>query len=144
MTKSAIVYNERAWAIDVVSQINRWTSERSRIIKSAGGEWSLPSSGTKTTLFPDILLFGDMERASVLQGWELKMPDTRITDKELLNNAKLKATRMGWNSFVIWNASEAVLYQMDGASCSPKNSWQCENIRIREDVRQNTFQWFPP
>lgn len=71
-------YNERAWAIDVISYINSIVSDDSSI-KRAGGEFSLHGNGQ--ALFPDILLFGGNGISEVLQGWELKMPDTSIDDK---------------------------------------------------------------
>lgn len=33
--------NERAWAVDVISEINRFAASRRCSIKSAGGEWSV-------------------------------------------------------------------------------------------------------
>jgi len=84
-----INYNERSWAIDIISAINAWAAKRNVSIKRAGGENTL-KTGTGS-LFPDVLLFGDIDKGKVLQGWELKMPDTSIDDKEFIDNAKLKA-----------------------------------------------------
>ena len=50
-------YNERAWAIDVISEINAYCSQHIRAIKRAGGEYTI--AGEEKRLFPDILLFGD-------------------------------------------------------------------------------------
>ena len=102
--------NERSWAIDLISDINSYINgeDEESIIKHAGGEMSL-STGNGS-LFPDILLFGDKGKTSVLQGWELKYPDTNIDDKELINNAKIKAELLGVNSFLVWNVSIAKLY----------------------------------
>ena len=86
--------NERSWAIDLISDINSYINgeDEESIIKHAGGEMSL-STGNGS-LFPDILLFGDKGKTSVLQGWELKYPDTNIDDKELINNAKIKTYKI--------------------------------------------------
>lgn len=102
--------NERSWAIDLISQINTYVYEKSdeSIIQCAGGEMSL-STGVGS-LFPDTLLFGDKGKTSILQGWELKYPDTSIDDEELINNAKIKAELLGVNSFLLWNVSIAKLY----------------------------------
>ena len=98
MRKRTTSYNERAWAIDVINEINRWAEMRSRAVRSAGGEWGLASSEKGNTLFPDVLLFGDAAKNAVLQGWELKMPDTPVTDRTLIDNARQKATRLGLSS----------------------------------------------
>ncbi|MGI6497056.1 MAG: hypothetical protein ACOX5G_13470 [Kiritimatiellia bacterium] len=99
MTPASVSYNERAWATDVIGEINQWLSTRSLVVRSAGGEWGVAAQDEANTLFPDVLLFGDMKRAAVLQGWELKMPDTPITDEAFTDNARKKALRLGLNRF---------------------------------------------
>ena len=42
-------------------------------------------------MFPDVLLYGDENQTQILQGWELKLPDTPITDTTFINDAKRKA-----------------------------------------------------
>ena len=81
--------NERSWGIDLISCINEFLIDKELVIKRAGGENSLKAP--KNTMFPDVLLFGDSQSARVLQGWELKMPDTDIDDEEFINNAHTKA-----------------------------------------------------
>lgn len=88
-------FNERAWAIDLISEINRLVSSGRRIIKGAGGEWGVSADPYGNVMFPDVLLFGDPAHCAVLQGWELKMPDTPVTDSELLENAQEKCRRLG-------------------------------------------------
>lgn len=102
--------NERSWAIDLISKINSGAivCKEDSIIQHAGGEMGL-STGSGS-LFPDVLLFGDKGKTSVLQGWELKYPDTPITDQELFKNAVQKAKLLGVNSFLLWNVSVAQLY----------------------------------
>lgn len=82
--------NERSWAIDLISQINSsaLVCKEDSIIQHAGGEMGL-STGSGS-LFPDVLLFGDKGKTKVLQGWELKYPDTPIEDRELFLNAVKK------------------------------------------------------
>ena len=72
-------YNERAWAIDLISAINK-NVPPGHSIQRASGELSLSGSGN--TLFPDVILFGNASNGSILQGWELKLPDTKIDDEE--------------------------------------------------------------
>ena len=86
--QSHVNYNERSWAIDLISEINSITSTRNLRIKKAGGEYTL--STEKNPLFPDVLLFADSSCQSILQGWELKLPDTPITDNEFIENATKK------------------------------------------------------
>jgi len=73
--KAAALYNERSWAIDLITEINAYSSSRSRAIARAGGEHTLSGEDTATNLFPDVLLFGDPSGNLIRHGWELKMPD---------------------------------------------------------------------
>ena len=104
-------YNERSWGIDLISAINSSLINRDIIIKHAGGENSLKIN--KKTLFPDVLIFGDSHSGKILQGWELKMPDTDIDNAEFIKNAKEKAVALGLNSFLLWNVSIAKLYKIN-------------------------------
>ena len=58
MKPAELKYNERSWAIDIISYINNYVDSDS-IIKRAGGEFSI--SGGGQALFPDVILFGIME-----------------------------------------------------------------------------------
>jgi len=134
-------YNERAWAIDIISEINRYSSQRSKPIARAGGENTI--TGGAGSLFPDVLLFGNESGTVVLQGWELKMPDTPITDRALLDNAKTKANRLGLNSFIVWNVNEAALYLRDGSSGGfvHTKAWEPSGVRRRQDVFSSRSAW---
>lgn len=134
-------FNERAWAIDLISEINRLVSSGRRIIKGAGGEWGVSADPHGNVMFPDVLLFGDPAHCAVLQGWELKMPDTPVTDSELLENAQEKCRRLGLTSFLVWNGAEAVLYQAKGRSWEILKTWHCAGMGSREDVRRNKTVW---
>ena len=59
----------------------------------AGGEYSL-SEQEERTLFPDVILFGDDQGVRVRHGWELKFPDTQITNDEFYDNARTKAQKI--------------------------------------------------
>lgn len=140
MSKAKLNYNERAWAIDVISHINLFCSKKNLFVKKAGGERTLKDHSRKT-LFPDVLLYGNEGVGEVIQGWELKMPDTPITDIELIENAKLKANKLGLNSFLLWNAKEAVLYIRERNSFSINKTWIESDIKNREDVEKHQNKW---
>lgn len=130
-------YNERSWGIDIISEINSWASKKSVQIKRAGGEETLTSESG--SLFPDVLLFGDQSKSLILQGWELKFPDTPINDTELIQNATQKARRLGLNSFLIWNVSIAQLFVKRGNEFSVYKVWSklahiCERNQVLESI----------
>lgn len=133
-------YNERSWAIDLITEINLWLAQRNIDIKRAGGENTLRSD--KKSLFPDVLLFGDVDKGKILQGWELKMPDTSLEDVELIKNAKLKAKILSLNSFLLWNVSSAILYKIeDNDALSIVKTWNnLSHIKSREEVLQNRVE----
>ncbi|WP_066057281.1 N-6 DNA methylase [Robertmurraya korlensis] len=134
-------YNERSWAIDVISEINIWATNRNVTIKRGGGENTL-STG-RTNLFPDVLIFGDNHSSLILQGWELKLPDTPIDDTELINNARIKADALGTNSFLLWNVTTAVLYVIDeNGNNQILHTWNDLNhITRRNQVFQSRDEW---
>jgi len=135
-------YNERSWQIDVISEINDLVSSIDKPIKRAGGENTLPTD--ENNLFPDVLLYGDKRGETFLQGWELKMPDTPITDKDFIENAEKKARNLGLDSFLLWNVKKAVLYTSDdelNAYCPEKTWSDCSHIKSRQDVKKNENDW---
>jgi hypothetical protein len=113
MDKVQFRYNERAWAIDLISFINS-IIENDKPIQRSGGEYSI--SKDSQTLFPDVLLFGDKSTGNILQGWELKMPDTPVTDPKFIANAAIKAKNLALNSFLLWNAVNVNLYIRDATT----------------------------
>ncbi len=135
-----IGYNERTWAIDLISEINQILSTKKLGIKHAGGEHTLNNGGRR--LFPDVLLFSDQQGLSVLQGWELKMPDTSITDVELLANAESKARQLGLNSFLVWNVNEAALFVQNIENQFVQyHHWEPLNINRRDEVHPRQSEW---
>jgi len=134
-----INYNERSWAIDLISEINSWCKNKEVNIRRAGGEQTLL---TEQNLFPDVLLYGDEKAGVIIQGWELKMPDTPIDDEDFIDNAYKKATILGLDSFLLWNCSEAVLYKIDDESYEIIKKWDdLINIKSREEVQKYEDQW---
>ena len=134
-----INYNERSWAIDVISEINLYLANKSWHVKSAGGENTIRNE--KSSLFPDVLIFKDSAKKIILQGWELKMPDTPITDTELIDNAKIKSEILHNNSFILWNVTSAVLYVKKGNTYSILKSWNSIDLHSRSEVKENENLW---
>lgn len=68
------VYNERSWAIDLIGYLKGIAHNENRAVRDVSGEQTI--TDISGSLFPDVLLFGDRDTARILQGWELKLPDT--------------------------------------------------------------------
>lgn len=134
-----VTYNERSWAIDVISEISLHLANKSWHFKSAGGESTI--SNDKSSLFPDVLIFKDIERNIILQGWELKMPDTSITDQELIRNAIKKAKILQRDSFVLWNVKSAVLYVREDDHYIIFKSWADIEVNSRSEVKLKEKDW---
>lgn len=140
---SGLSYNERAWAIDLISAINLYTTKKKLNIVRAGGENTLKGKKARS-LFPDVLLYGDDTGIRVRQGWELKFPDTPINDKELIENAIEKANRLRVNSFLVWNVDEAALYvreDAEGEEFKLIHGWDALGIKKRSDVEARKGEW---
>ncbi len=134
--------NERSWAIELISQINQFTKDNDLIIKHAGGE-STVSEYRGQSMFPDVILYGDDEHSSVLQGWELKMPDVPITDVDFILDAQRKARALNLNSCVIWNFTHVKLYVLNTSNeeFEIKREWDNRNIKTRNDVQLYKARW---
>ena len=134
--------NERSWAIELISQINQFSTDNDLIIKRAGGE-STVSEHRGQNMFPDVILYGDHDLSSILQGWELKMPDVPINDAEFVHDAQRKATALNFNSCVIWNFTHVKLYiyNNDTHEFTEKKRWDNASIRTRNDVQRYKSKW---
>lgn len=141
MRRTIPTYNERSWAIDLIGHIKNIVSQNNRSIKEAGGEQTIRAEGS--SLFPDVLLFGDRETARILQGWELKMPDTGIDEFEFRNNAEIKANALGLDSFLLWNVSHAHLYVRNASNQFVlDHQWNdLADITTRTGVTANRRRW---
>jgi hypothetical protein len=133
--------NERSWAISLISDINIMLQNMNLQILRAGGETTI-STGRKN-MFPDVLLYGDQEQTQILQGWELKLPDTPITDDTFIKDAQRKANSLGLNSCFIWNFTSGVLYVKDDSGHFViKKQWNDTNhIQSRSDVETYKSDW---
>ena len=134
--------NERSWGIELISQINQFADANDLIIKHAGGE-STVSERRGQNMFPDVVLYGDHDLSSILQGWELKMPDVPIDDADFVHDAQRKATALNLNSCVIWNFTHVRLFVYDDQNneFSEKKAWKNEEIKTRDDVQRYKSKW---
>lgn len=135
-------YNERSWAIDLIGHMKLLSARDNRSIKDAGGEQTVKADGG--SLFPDVLLFGDRSTARIMQGWELKMPDTSIDDFEFRDNAETKARALGLDSFLLWNVSHARLYTRNDETDEFETAerWdELSDIKTRASVASNRGRW---
>jgi hypothetical protein len=137
---SKISYNERSWGIDVISEINSTVSQINKPIKRASGELTVKGSNS---LFPDVILFGEKNMENYIQGWELKFPNTKISDNELIQNATKKARRLNLNSFLLWNVTTAVLYVAESNGIfSIKKTWNdLSHVTKRDQVANARDEW---
>lgn len=103
--------NERDWAGQLISWIQKAISEGRTIFEDATNDTGIKLQ-TGRTKFPDILLFTDKTSGIIFNGWELKFPDTKVDDKEMLENALEKAERLKSDSFVTWNGAEAKIWKI--------------------------------
>ena len=134
--------NERSHAIDLISQINQLAAKYDLQIKKAGGERTI-SIGRNSRMFPDVVLYGDVQRTKILQGWELKLPDTLITDETFIKDSQRKAKALGLNSCFIWNFTSGVLYVKDEqGDFKIKKQWNnTSHICTRDDVETYCSDW---
>ena len=132
--------NERSWAIEMISQINTIASNNDLLIKRAGGE-STVSVDLKMRMFPDVILYGDKGLNSILQGWELKMPDVPITDAAFVNDAQRKARFLHLGSCVIWNFQYVKFYVYNAIedTFEVAKQWNNPQIQTRKDVEDKVL-----
>lgn len=136
------VYNERSWAIDLIGYLKGIAHNEVRAVRDVSGEQTI--TDMSGSLFPDVLLFGDRDTARILQGWELKLPDTDIADQEFFDNAALKARMLGLDSFVLWNVRYARLYALDRDADEfvLHTEWtDLRDITTRSAVRAARVRW---
>ncbi|MCF7818652.1 MAG: SAM-dependent methyltransferase, partial [Kiritimatiellales bacterium] len=135
---STLRYNERSWAIDLISLINQKAPNFRGRIHKAGGEQTI--CGTGEFMFPDVLLFG--ENSAIAMGWELKMPDTQITESELIENAEKKAEILKTSGFLLWNVNIAVMYLKNPTGFSPVKTWNLDGEpATRQTVESRRKDW---
>lgn len=134
--------NERSWAIELISQINSIVENFDLVIKRAGGESTI-STGTRKKMFPDVILYKDRQLNTIIQGWELKMPDVPINDETFVSDAQRKARALGLTSCVIWNFTSAKFYVLNTQSniFEIVKSWENPNIACRDDVAKYRHDW---
>lgn len=142
MSPTIIRRNERSWGIELISQINSIANRCNLLIKKAGGETTI-SIKKGNSMFPDVILYGDTNLSTILQGWELKMPDVSITDAAFVEDAQRKAKALNLNSCVIWNFTYAKFYIYDDETGQfhVLKQWDNSHIRTRNDVETYRADW---
>ncbi len=127
----------------MISDINIKLQTMGLRIMRAGGESTI-STG-HNSMFPDVLLYGDENQTQILQGWELKLPDTPITDNTFIADAQRKAQSLGLNSCFIWNFTAGVLYvKNENGNFEIARQWnETNHIQTREDVETYKHEWLP-
>lgn len=131
--------NERDWAGQLISWIQEAIRDGRTVFEDATNDTGIKLESGRTK-FPDILLFTDKVSGIILNGWELKFPDTNVDDKEMLENALEKANRLKSDSFVTWNGTEAVIWKIRDDEYSLKSLSRIKtyskepNINVRDDL----------
>ena len=114
--------NERAWAGQLIAWIQEAISKGTTVFQHASNDEGIKVASGRTK-FPDVLLFTDKVSGIIFNGWELKFPDTAADNREMLENALEKAERLKSNSFVTWNGSEAIIWQIT------EGEYKVENLK---------------
>lgn len=142
MPDAKIKENERSWVIRLISDINIFLRGHNLQIKRLGGENTI--SLNQSHMFPDVILYGDIRQNQILQGWEVKLPDTPITDQTFITDAQRKANSLGLNSCFIWNFQAGVLYvKGENGTFEILRQWnETNNIQNRYDVETYYDQWY--
>lgn len=124
MAKNKIGINERSTGGEVISYMNVLFSKYDWGMAKAGGEYSVRKGNSTdkeaNTLFPDDVIFADMDGHEPLVSIEFKMPDYPTSGPKydfLYQDAKDKANRMGTSAFVLYNFQYAEVF------LKHKNKW---------------------
>lgn len=133
--------NERFWSIQIITFVNNFLANKNMEIKTAGGELTINTG--KKVRFPDVVLYRDKLQTSIIQGWEIKMPDVPINDTEFIADAQRKARFLGSNSCLLWNFTYCVLYvQNEEGTFIKTKEWKPDvDIKTRTDVRLYRKNW---
>ena len=136
--------NERSQAIDLITEMNLFLSSISLRIKRVGGENTIRNSDSinRRIMFPDVLLYSDMNKTEIIQGWEIKLPDIPVTDEIYIKDAQYKADILGLQSTVLWNFNTIVLYVKQGDNWILFKQWDdLSFIKNRNDVVTYRQKW---
>ena len=133
--------NERVWAGQIIAWIKEEIALGKTIFQDATNDAGIKVASGRTK-FPDILLFSDKVSGIVFNGWELKYPDVKADDKDMILNALEKAERLKSNSFVTWNGRHSIIwlikdnnYNVD--SLTRLKEYKDEAITTRNDLADN-------
>ncbi len=131
--------NERSWAGHIISWIKESINNGTTIFQEATNDEGLKVTDGKTR-FPDVLVFIDKTAGIVFNGWELKFPDTLADNEQMLINALEKAQFLKSDSFVTWNANQAIIWGINDSIYDLEHLYEIKryeaskNITKRSDV----------
>jgi len=129
--------NERSWAGHIISWIKESINNGSTIFQEATNDEGLKVTGGKTR-FPDVLVFIDKTAGIVFNGWELKFPDTLSDNKEMLINALEKAQFLKSDSFVTWNANQAIIWGITDATYDLEHLYEIKRYEASKNVTKRS------
>ncbi|MDR3365883.1 MAG: N-6 DNA methylase [Prevotellaceae bacterium] len=135
----SIKRNERDWAGQLISWIKSAIESGTTVFEDATNDTGIKTESGKTK-FPDILLFTDKISGIILNGWELKFPDTAVDDEAMLENALEKAQKLKADSFVTWNGAQAVIWKINAGDYSVESLTKIKEyskertITVRDDL----------
>jgi very-short-patch-repair endonuclease len=101
--------NEREFSSLLISWLNDILKTGGHEAKEASGETSVKDD---KTLFPDFVLWKSRAENKALTLFELKNTTVHIDDKELLENAMIKAKNLACKYLVTWNVREAAIWDV--------------------------------
>ena len=139
--------NERSHAIDLITEIELYLRTVNLTIQKAGGESTIKNSKSfnnkvRKVMFPDILLYSDLNKNIIIQGWEVKLPDVPVENTEFIKDAQYKADTLGLKSTVLWNFHSVVLYVKVYNEWFLYRRWNdLFDIKNRKDVEQKKNIW---
>jgi len=139
--------NERSHAIDLITEIELYLRTVNLTIQKAGGESTIKNSKSfnnkvRKVMFPDILLYSDLNKNIIIQGWEVKLPDVPVENTEFIKDAQYKADTLGLKSTVLWNFHSVVLYVKVNNEWLLYRRWNdLFDIKNRKDVEQKKNIW---
>jgi len=115
------------------SQVFIWLSE---VIKTGGTPFEMVSGEAgvtisneqrKKTRFPDVQLWINRAGSQGFCWWELKTPEVRADDTQLLKDALEKARARNHKYFVTWNMREAILWKVPEGNQEISNEHRIKN-----------------
>ena len=129
--------NERSWSGHIISWIKESISNGSTIFQEATNDEGLKVTDGKTR-YPDVLIFIDKTAGIVFNGWELKFPDTLADNEEMLKNALEKAQFLKSDSFVTWNANQAIIWGVNDSTYDLGHLYEIKRYEASKNITRRS------